>query len=87
VLGYGASDAAVSEGTAELPQRLLTSLFGAGLLRDIGAGARHDLHDRISLLFATEMQRFTEIVDSAGAPDGTVITELRAASQLLEAAR
>jgi energy-coupling factor transporter ATP-binding protein EcfA2 len=87
VLGYGAGDVTVSEGTGAVPQRLLTSLFGAGLLRDIGARARHDLHDRISLLFAEEMLRFTAIIDSAGVPDETAATRLHEASYSLEAAR
>jgi energy-coupling factor transporter ATP-binding protein EcfA2 len=87
VLGYGASDVKVSEGTSAVPQRLLTSLFGAGLLRDIGARARLDLHDKISLLFAEEMLRFTEVIDSAGVPDETAATRLHEASYSLEAAR
>jgi energy-coupling factor transporter ATP-binding protein EcfA2 len=87
VLGYGAGDVTVSEGTAAVPQRLLTSLFGAGLLRDIGARARHDLHARISLLFAEEMLRFTAIIDSAGVPDETAAARLHEASYSLEAAR
>jgi energy-coupling factor transporter ATP-binding protein EcfA2 len=87
VLGYGAGDAVVSEGTSAAPQQLLTVLFGAGLLRDIGARARLDLHDRISLLFAEEMLRFAELIDSAGAPDESVPSELYQASYSLEAAR
>jgi hypothetical protein len=87
VLGYGSGDVTVSEGTGAVPQRLLTSLFGAGLLRDIGARARRDLHDRISLLFAEEMLRFTAIIDSAGVPDETAAARLHEASYSLEAAR
>jgi energy-coupling factor transporter ATP-binding protein EcfA2 len=87
VLGYGAGEAMVTEGTSAVPQRLLTSLFGAGLLRDIGARARLDLHDRISLMFAEEMRRFTEIIDSAGVPDETSPARLHEASYSLEAAR
>jgi energy-coupling factor transporter ATP-binding protein EcfA2 len=87
VLGYDTDEAIASEGTGAVPQRLLTSLFGAGLLRDIGARARLDLHDRISLLFAEEMRRFTEIIDSAGAPDETSPARLHEASYALEVAR
>ena len=87
ILGYGADDTASSEEAGAAPQRLLTSLFGAGLLRDIGARARLDLHDRISLLFAEEMLRFIQIIDSAGAPDDSVPSELYQASYALEAAR
>ena len=87
VLGYGAGEVTVSEGASAVPQRLLTSLFGAGLLRDIGVRARLDLHDKISLLFAEEMRRFTEIIDSAGVPDETAPARLHQASYELEAAR
>jgi energy-coupling factor transporter ATP-binding protein EcfA2 len=87
VLGSGAGDATVSEGTSAVPQRLLTSLFGAGLLRDIGARARTDLHDRISLLFDEEMLRFAMILDAAGVPDEKAVTQLHQASDAVEAAR
>jgi hypothetical protein len=87
VLGYGAGEVTVSDGASAVPQRLLTSLFGAGLLRDIGARARLDLHDKISLLFAEEMLRFTEILDSAGVPDETAPARLHEASDALEEAR
>ncbi len=100
VLGYGASarglgglsptastDAAAAEGTSEVPQRLLTSLFGAGLLRDIGSRVRQDLHDRVSLLFEEESRRFIDVVDRAGALDETIATELLQAGFTLEDAR
>ena len=82
-----AGEVTVSEGASAVPQRLLTSLFGAGLLRDIGVRARLDLHDKISLLFAEEMRRFTEIIDSAGVLDETAPARLHQASYELEAAR
>ncbi len=87
MLGYAAGGVAVSEGTSAVPQRLLTSLFGAGQLRDLGARARLDLHNKISLLFGEEMRRFNEIVNSAGAPDDTAGGALRRAAEALEAAR
>ena len=65
----------------------LTTLFGAGPLRDLGARARTDLHDRIKLLFNEEMQRFDGIVNAVGAPDGGGAAALLAAEELLEAAR
>jgi energy-coupling factor transporter ATP-binding protein EcfA2 len=87
VLGFGAGEATVSEGASAAPQRLLTSLFGAGLLRDIGARVRMDLRKRISLLFDEEMQRFAVIIDSAGIPDDLAETQLQQASYAVEAAR
>jgi energy-coupling factor transporter ATP-binding protein EcfA2 len=87
MLGYGAGGVAVAEGTSAVPQRLLTSLFGAGQLRDLGARARLDLHDKISMLFGEEMQRFAEIVSATGAPDDDAAAELRQATEALEEAR
>jgi energy-coupling factor transporter ATP-binding protein EcfA2 len=87
MLGYGARDAAVSEVASAVPQRLLSSLFGAGQLRDLGARARLDLHDRISQLFDEELQRFASIVNAAGAPDGQAADALREAADYLEVAR
>ena len=87
MLGYGADSVAVAGGTSAVPQRLLTSLFGAGQLRDLGTRARMDLHDRISLLFGEELQRFAAIISAAGAPNGAAATALREAEEALEAAR
>jgi energy-coupling factor transporter ATP-binding protein EcfA2 len=87
LLGYGAGDVAVTEGTSAIPQRVLTAMFGAGPLRDLGARARLDLHSRISLLFAEEMRRFTEVIDAAGEPDETAAVHLYQAAYALEAAR
>jgi energy-coupling factor transporter ATP-binding protein EcfA2 len=87
MLGYGAGGVAVTEGTSAVPQRLLTSLFGAGQLRDLGARARLDLHERITRLFGEEMQRYAEIVSAAGAPDDRAAEGLRQAVDELEAAR
>ena len=69
------------------PERLLSSLFGAGLLRDVTARARQDLSDRVAALLDLELARFTEIVDAAGVPDEAAATQLVAASEALEAAR
>jgi GTPase SAR1 family protein len=85
VLGQDATQA--EAGASAVPQRLLASLFGAGLLRDIGNRVRADLCDRIGLLFDDEMLRFTAIADAAGVPDETAATQLHEASIALEAAR
>ncbi len=87
VLGYGAGDVIVSEGASAAPQRLLTSLFGAGLMRDIGGQARQDLHERIGLLFSEEAVRYTVLIDAVGVPDETAPTDLYQASYSLESAR
>jgi energy-coupling factor transporter ATP-binding protein EcfA2 len=87
MLGYGAGDGAATEDASAVPQRLLASLFGAGQLRDLGAKARSDLHERISLLFGEELQRFTMIINAARAPDDHAAAALRAAAEALEATR
>jgi 50S ribosome-binding GTPase len=87
VLGYGAGDVVVSEGASAAPQRLLTSLFGAGLLRDIGGRARQDLHERIRLLYSEEALRFTALIDAVGAPDDSAPADLYQAGYTLESAR
>ena len=87
MLGYGADGVAADGDASAVPQRLLTSLFGAGQLRDLGARARMDLHDRVSLLFDEELQRFAAIVHAAGTPNGDAALALREAEEALEAAR
>jgi len=87
VLGYGAGDLVVGEGAGAAPQRLLTSLFGAGQLRDIGGQARQDLHERIDLLYSEEALRFTALIDAVGAPDESAPADLYQAGYSLESAR
>jgi hypothetical protein len=87
VLGYGAGDVVVSEGASAVPQRVLTSLFGAGLMRDIGGQARQDLHERIGRLFSAETLRYTALIDAVGAPDETAPADLYQAGYSLESAR
>ena len=87
VLGYGAQDQAVADDANAAPQRVLTSLFGAGLLRDLGARARLDLHDRVRSLLDGEARRFGDLIDRAGVPNETAATELLQAGFTLESAR
>ncbi len=87
VLGYTVPDADSSDGAGAVSQELLTSLFGGGLLRDIGTRVRQDLRDRVSELFEAEARRYLAIVDSAGIPAETAAAELLQAGQALEAAR
>jgi len=83
--GEAGQDAVSGPGTG--PERLLSSLFGAGLLRDITAAARQDLHDRVAALFEVELGRFTEVIDAAGVPDESVAAQLVQAGEALEAVR
>jgi hypothetical protein len=70
-----------------VPQQLLESLFGAGLLREIGGRIRLDLRERVGQLFTVEAERFVAIIDSAGVPDDGAATELLQAGYALEEAR
>ncbi|HEY1323059.1 MAG TPA: GTPase [Streptosporangiaceae bacterium] len=74
-------------GTAAIPQRLLTSLFGAGPLRDVMARARAELRERIGLIFDEEMLRFAATVAAVGTPDAAVALQLYQATYALEVAR
>ena len=84
VLGYARAD-----GTADgaVPQRLLESLFGAGLLRDMGVRIRVDLRERVAQLLELEARRFSAVIDAAGVPRESAATELLQAGYELEAAR
>jgi 50S ribosome-binding GTPase len=86
VLGFDADDA-LGEGAVVVPRDVLTGLFGAGLMRDIGAQARQDLHERMDLLFAEEALRFTALMDAAGVPDEAGPADLYQACSSLESAR
>ncbi len=72
---------------ARAPHRLLTSLLGASLLRDLDVQARADLRERSGVLFAAEIARFAAPADAAGAPGETAAAELCKASQAVESAR
>ena len=87
VLGYALPDIDSADGAGAVSQELLTSLFGGGLLRDIGTRVRQDLRDRVSELFEAETRRYLAIVDSPGIPAETAAAELLQAGHALEAAR
>ena len=72
LLGSDADATTAAEGVSAVPQHLLTSLFGAGRLRDISAKARNDLHERIALLFDEEMLRFAAVINAAGELDDAI---------------
>jgi len=74
-------------GTATIPRRLLTSLFGAGLLRDITARTRADLRHRIKLILDEEMRRFADVIDAVGTPDAAASLHLYQATYALEVVR
>jgi energy-coupling factor transporter ATP-binding protein EcfA2 len=87
VLGQGVDVDGLQESTAAIPERLLTSLIGAGPLRDITARVRADLRERISLIFDEEMLRFSKIIDGIEVPDAADAVELYQATYALEVTR
>jgi hypothetical protein len=82
---FGASED--DTGTAAVPRRLLTTLFGAGPLRDIMARTGADLRHRIALLLDEEMRRFADVIDAVGTPDAAASLHLYQATYALEVAR
>jgi energy-coupling factor transporter ATP-binding protein EcfA2 len=80
----GADD---EESMIGIPQRLLTSLFGAGPLRDVAKRARADLLDRMRLIFDEEMLRFSKIISDAEVPDAGAAVQLYQATYALEVTR
>jgi energy-coupling factor transporter ATP-binding protein EcfA2 len=87
VLGYARADATVDGVAGAVPQQLLESLLGAGLLRDISVRVRADLRERVGQLLDLEARRFFVLLDSAGVPEVGAATELLQAGYELEAAR
>ncbi|HEY8043956.1 MAG TPA: GTPase [Streptosporangiaceae bacterium] len=87
MLGQRDVDGSPAEGTGAVPQLLLTSLFGAGPLREIGAKARADLRERMRRLYDEELLRFVEVIDSAGTLDDAAAVRLYQATYSLEMAR
>jgi hypothetical protein len=87
MLGQRDVDGSPAEGTGAVPQLLLTSLFGAGPLREIGAKARADLRERMRRLYDEELLRFVEVIDSAGTLDDAAAVRLYQATYSLEMTR
>jgi hypothetical protein len=87
LLGYGVGGEAVNTDRGAGPEQLLTSLFGAGPLRDVVAKARADLAERVRALFEEETLPFEQIADAAGLPGESAAQELTDAVTALEAAR
>ena len=87
MLSQREADGEAADGAGAVPQLLLTSLLGAGPLRDIRTRARADLRERIGLLFDEETLRFVEVIDSAGTLDDAAAVRLYQATYSLEMAR
>jgi hypothetical protein len=87
LLVQNAPEAEAEDSTAAIPRRLLTSLLGAGPLRDVAKWARADLLDRIRLILDEEMLRYSEIIAGAEVPDAAGALRLYQATYALEVTR
>ena len=87
LLVRNAPEAEAEGSTAAIPQRLLTSLLGAGPLRDVAKWARADLLDRIRLILDEEMMRFSKIIAAAEVPEASAAVRLYQATYALEVTR
>jgi energy-coupling factor transporter ATP-binding protein EcfA2 len=87
LLVRSAPEAEAQGSTAAIPQRLLTSLLGAGPLREVAKWARADLLDRIRLILDEEMLRFSKIIAGAEVPDASAALRLYQATYALEVTR
>ena len=69
-----------------LGQKLLEAVFGDQAVRSLAERARTSLEARMRELFATEVARYTDLVDSLGL-DPETPEQLRRASRRVEDAR
>ncbi len=69
------------------PRRLLTSVFGPGMLAEILARTRADLLHRVRLLLDEETVRFVEVIEGAGPCEDVAAVRLYQAEFSLEAVR
>ncbi|MDR0342634.1 MAG: 50S ribosome-binding GTPase [Nocardiopsaceae bacterium] len=83
----GQDDDSDEDGAAAMAHRLLTSLLGTALVRDVLGRAQSGLRERICLLLDEEMLRFTQALDAAGVPEATAALRLYQATYMLEVAR
>jgi hypothetical protein len=69
------------------PRRLLSSVYGPGMLAGVVAKARADLMHRVRLLLDEEVVRFVEVIESAGPCEDVAAIRLYQAEYSLEAVR
>jgi energy-coupling factor transporter ATP-binding protein EcfA2 len=87
LMGSGVPETEADESATAIPHRLLTSLFGAGPLRDVTVRARADLLNRIQLIFDEETQRFSKLIARTEVPDADAAVQLYQAAYALEVTR
>ncbi len=82
--GLTGGEVAVAGGTSVAGQRLLEAVFGDEAVRRLAAAAREQLMGRVAGMLGVEAERFTDLLDAAGAPDGA---PLRSALATVDTAR
>lgn len=87
MLAQNAPEAELEESSTAIPQRLLTSLFGAGPMREVSSQVRVDLQHRIRLILDEEMLRFSRIISRTDVPDASAAVQLYQAAYALEVTR
>jgi len=84
--GLTGAEVGIAGGSAVLGQKLLEAVFGDQAVRSLAERARQSLEVRMRELFAIELARYTNLVDSLGLdPDSP--EQLRRASRRVEDAR
>ena len=84
--GLTGAEVGIAGGSAVLGQKLLEAVFGDQAVRSLAERARKSLEVRVRELFATELARYTDLVDSLGL-DPETPEQLRRASRRVEDAR
>ena len=84
--GVTGAEAGIAGGSAVLGQKLLEAVFGDQAVRSLAERARKDLEARVRELFAGELARYTDLLDSL-ALDPETPERLRRASRRVEDAR
>ena len=84
--GLTGAEVGIASGSAVIGQKLLEAVFGDQAVRSLAERARKALEARVRELFAVELARYTDVVDSLGLdPDSA--EQLRRASRRVEDAR
>jgi hypothetical protein len=84
--GLSGAEVGIAGGSAVLGQKLLEAVFGDQAVRTLAERARTSLEARVRELFATELARYTHLLDSL-ALDPETPEQLRRASRRVEDAR
>lgn len=82
--GLTGGEVAIAGGSAVIGQKLLETIFGEDAVRRLAKAARDDLDERVRVLFASERERYTQLLDHV--EEGTRADEIERAADELTAA-